>query len=95
MRPLLARAARFGGVAILATLMAACGSDKPKPTPLEATISSAPTSDCQPSPAEMRSPATMEGTAAGSSTSVIARQALAPSICAASMYLRSTCLAPR
>lgn len=36
MRPLLARAARFGGVAILATLMAACGSDKPKPTPLEA-----------------------------------------------------------
>jgi len=36
MRPLLARAARFGGVAILAALMAACGSDKPKPTPLEA-----------------------------------------------------------
>ena len=42
-----------------------------------------------------RSPATIDGTAAGSSTSVIERQALAPSICEASMYLRSTCLAPR
>ena len=43
----------------------------------------------------MRRPATIDGTAAGNSTSVIARHELAPSICAASMYLRSTCLAPR
>lgn len=36
MRPLLASAVRCGGVAVLAALTAACGSDKPKPTPLEA-----------------------------------------------------------
>ena len=36
MSPRLAPAARFAAVAMLAALMAACGSDKPKPTPLEA-----------------------------------------------------------
>src|SRR5436189_5363 len=33
--------------------------------PLDATISSAPTSDCHPSPALMRNPATIDGTDAG------------------------------
>ncbi len=63
--------------------------------PLEATMSSAPTSDCQPSPALMRSPATIDGTDAGSSTSTMMRQLLAPSVCAASMKRGSTNFAPR
>src|ERR1043166_3220210 len=53
--------------------------------PLEATMSSAPMSDCQPRPALTRRPATMEGTEAGSSTSVTIRRCEAPSMRAASM----------
>ena len=63
--------------------------------PLEATISSAPISDCQPSPALTRTPATSDGTEAGSSTSVRISQLLAPSVCAASTSRRSTYRAPR
>ena len=48
----------------------ACACTIMKPTPVEATISSAPTSDCQPRPAATRSPATIEGIEAGSRTSV-------------------------
>ena len=63
--------------------------------PLEATISSAPTSDCQARPELIRNPATMEGTEAGSRTPVIICQWLAPSVRAASMKRGSTYLAPR
>ena len=62
---------------------------------LDATISSAPTSDCQPRPALIRRPATIDGIDAGSSTSVIMRKWLAPSVCAASMKRGSTNFAPR
>ena len=57
---------------------------------VEATMSSAPMSDCQPRPALMRSPATMEGMEAGSRTSVTIRRWLAPSMRAASMKRGST-----
>src|SRR5206468_10725097 len=50
-------------------LMLACPLTRTYPIPLEATINSAPTSDCQPRPALTRNPATIDRTDAGRSTS--------------------------
>ena len=66
-------------------LMLAWPLTRTYPMPLDATINSAPTRDCHASPALTRSPATIDGTDPGRSTSVMIRQWLAPSVCAASI----------
>jgi hypothetical protein len=75
--------------------MLSCACTIMKPTPVDATISSAPIRDCHPSPADTLKPAVIDDTEDGSSTSRMIRQLGVPSICAASTSGRLVKRAPR